>query len=115
MDNQSALLADWDLPTLKDLLQELDDGEVDMDLTGFNTAEIEDLMTQFHVDGVDMPDMPSGDKAGFQQMTFTLSDDQAEQVNKAISKAKSLGAFVDTGNENSNGNALSRVAESYIG
>jgi len=56
MDNQSALLADWDLPTLKDLLQELDDGSVNMDLTGFNETEIEDLMTQFHVSKTWDPD-----------------------------------------------------------
>ena len=49
MDNQSALLAEWDLPTLKDLLEELDDGETNMELTGFTAEEIEDLMTQFHV------------------------------------------------------------------
>jgi hypothetical protein len=49
MDNQSALLAEWDLPVLKDLLEELDTGAFDMDLTGFDTSEIEDLMTQFHV------------------------------------------------------------------
>jgi len=46
MDNQSALLAEWDLPTLKDLLTELDTGAFDMDLTGFDTKEIEDLMNQ---------------------------------------------------------------------
>ena len=56
MDNQSALLADWDLPTLKDLLQELDDGSVDMDLTGFDTKEIEELMTQFHEDNEGLTD-----------------------------------------------------------
>lgn len=49
MDNQSALISEWDLPTLKDLLTELDDGEVNMDLTGFNSKEIEDLMNQFHI------------------------------------------------------------------
>jgi len=59
MDNQSALLAEWDLPTLKDLLQELDDGETNMELTGFSTEEIEDLMTQFHV-----PEVWHGDDAG---------------------------------------------------
>jgi len=58
MDNQSALLADWDLPILKDLLQELDDGSVDMDLTGFDTKEIEELMTQFHVE----PNQPEYDE-----------------------------------------------------
>lgn len=49
MDNQSALISEWDLPTLKDLLTELDDGEVDMDVTGFTSKEIEDLMNQCFV------------------------------------------------------------------
>ena len=40
---------EWDFPTLKDLLEELDDGDFDMEITGFDTKEIEDLMTQFHV------------------------------------------------------------------
>ena len=39
---------DWDLPKLKDLLQELDTGEFDMDITGFDVNELEDLMTQFY-------------------------------------------------------------------
>ena len=49
MDNQSALLAEWDFSVLKDLLQELDTGAFDMDLTGFDSKAIEDLMTQFHI------------------------------------------------------------------
>ena len=39
---------DWDLPKLKDLLQELDTGEFDMEIAGFDDKEIEDLMTQFY-------------------------------------------------------------------
>ncbi len=42
---------DWDYLKLKDLLQELDTGELDLELTGFDMGEIEDLMTQFHVPG----------------------------------------------------------------
>ena len=57
MDNQSALLADWDLPILKDLLQELDDGSVNMELTGFDEHEIEMLMTAQHQDPT-VPDQP---------------------------------------------------------
>jgi len=41
---------DWDNEKLKDLLEELDTGDFDIELTGFTEAEIEDLMTQFHVD-----------------------------------------------------------------
>jgi DNA modification methylase len=40
---------DWDYLKLKDLLQELDTGEIDLEITGFDMDEIEDLMTQFHV------------------------------------------------------------------
>jgi DNA modification methylase len=40
---------DWDMPKLKDILQELDTGEFDLELTGFDMDEIEELMTQFHV------------------------------------------------------------------
>ena len=39
---------DWDFPKLKDLLQEIDTGEFDIGITGFEADEIEDLMTQFN-------------------------------------------------------------------
>ena len=59
--------------------------------------------------------LADGDRAPFQQMTFTLHDEQAETVKRAIETAKSLGAFVDSENENSNGNALARVCELFLG
>ena len=40
---------EWDFPKLKDLLEEIDTGEFDIEITGFDEMEIEDLMTQFHV------------------------------------------------------------------
>ena len=40
---------DWDYEKLKDLLQELDTGELDLELTGFDMEEIEDLIAQLHV------------------------------------------------------------------
>ena len=48
MDNQSATLAEWDLPNLKDILQELDTGAFDMEATGFDEGEIERMMTAFN-------------------------------------------------------------------
>jgi hypothetical protein len=41
---------EWDLPLLKDLLQEIDTGEFDIEITGFDSKEIEDLINQLHVD-----------------------------------------------------------------
>jgi hypothetical protein len=46
-------------------------------------------------------------------MTFTLHDAQAEQVKRAIDAAKEMGPF-DGPNENSNGNALARVCETFL-
>ena len=48
-----------DADLLKDLLQELDTGEMDMDLTGYTKEAIESLMTQFKVE-----DGRDGDRAG---------------------------------------------------
>lgn len=59
--------------------------------------------------------LPEGDRAPFQQMTFTLHDDQVEVVKQALTAAKGMGVFVDSPNENSNGNALARVCEVFLG
>ena len=56
--------------------------------------------------------LPDGDKEPFQQMTFTLSNEQAEIIQDTIKKAKQ-NDFGNTGNENSNGNALWWICNSY--
>lgn len=53
--------------------------------------------------------LKDGDKEPFQQMTFTLADEQAEQIKNAISDIKKTDEYKyceTLGNENSNGNAL---------
>ncbi len=48
-DNRLQDETDWDYEKLKNLLQELDTGEIDLELTGFDIDEIEDLITQLHI------------------------------------------------------------------
>ena len=48
-DNRIAELAEIDKPTLKDLLEELDTGDIDMELTGFDEDALAELMSEFHV------------------------------------------------------------------
>jgi ParB-like chromosome segregation protein Spo0J len=55
-DNRIAELADPSLPDLKDLLQELDTGAFDMDLTGFDAGALEELMTQVWMPETDLPE-----------------------------------------------------------
>jgi len=64
MDNQSALLADWDLPVLSDVLKELDAGIFDMELTGFSEREIENLLAEIpepKVGLIDDDEVPEGE------------------------------------------------------
>lgn len=71
-----------------------------LDLPGFD-LDTDELSEDFS--------LPDGDKAPFQQMTFTLADEQAEQIKNAIAdiKATEEYKYAETmGNENSNGNAL---------
>lgn len=70
-----------------------------MDIGGF--SGVEDLGENFS--------LPDGDKAPFQQMTFTLADQQAEIIKNALEEIKKTEEYkyCETfGNENSNGNAL---------
>ena len=59
-----------------------------------------------------------GDKAPFQQMTFTLADEQATVIKNAIAdiKATEEYKYCETmGNENSNGNALYLIVSQWAG
>lgn len=57
-------------------------------------------------------DLPDGEKDGFQQMTFTVADQQADMIKEALKNAKSL-ITGDEVNENSNGNALFYIAKDF--
>jgi hypothetical protein len=89
---------DWELLANEWDVQQLEDWG--LDVGGF------DVNHEEFGEGFSLPD---GDKAPFQQMTFTLADEQAEQIKNAISDIKETEEYkyAETmGNENSNGNAL---------
>ena len=44
-DNQIAVLAEWNYKGLTEIMSELDTGDFDMELTGFDEEAMEDLMT----------------------------------------------------------------------
>lgn len=53
--------------------------------------------------------LPDGDRAPFQQMTFTLADEQATEIKNAIREMQGTDEYKYSetfGNENGNGNAL---------
>lgn len=83
---------------------------------GWNTdaLNVRELITEEMSEAEAFGNLPNEDRAPFQQMTFTLHDTQAEQVREAVKLAKAQGEFVDSENENSNGNALARICETYL-
>jgi len=89
---------DWDVLANEWDNQQLEDWG--LEVIGFDVDE-DDLSDEFS--------LPDGDKAPFQQQTYTLADAQAEQIKNAIADVKKTEEYkyVETfGNENSNGNAL---------
>jgi hypothetical protein len=68
--------------------------------------------------GTDGFTLPDGYKAPFQQMTFTLADDQAIAIQNAIKDVHGMDEYkyMETfGNENSNGNALYLIVSQWDG
>jgi len=104
-DNKIAELAEHDDSLMIDEIKllEIDDFEL-LGMDGFDLS----------VSEVGMPELNSGDKGELEQITFTLHSDQSAEVKNAIDKAKEQGPFVDTNNENSNGNAIARICEWYL-
>lgn len=111
-DNQLALNAGWDMDMLENEMRILDDDGYDLSIIGFSDADLEKMLAD--IGEVGLPELADGDKEPFQQITFTLHDAQAEQVKVALAAAKAMGAFIDTFNENSNGNALARICETFL-
>ena len=105
------------------------------DNVGFGEWEWETVANEWDVEeladwGLDVPgfdidenkfgedfNLPSGEKAPFQQMTFTLADEQAEFVKNALIDIKQSEEYkyVETmGNENGNGNALYLILQQWV-
>ena len=91
------------------------DNEVLINWLEVENVEVKDLEAVNIMGGFSADDfgedfnLPDGDKPPFQQMTFTLADEQAEQIKNAIDDIKKTDEYkyAETmGNENSNGNAL---------
>jgi ParB-like chromosome segregation protein Spo0J len=109
-DNRTAELAEWDDKVLADQLLELDANGWELEELGFVSLQPPsdtDLQNAF--------DALNNDESILEQITFTLHKDQMQTVRSALEASKALGEYGDTGNENSNGNAISRVCELWLG
>jgi hypothetical protein len=110
-DNRTGELSTWDLAQLR-----ADDMQ-GLDLRPFFTDDERTALLALPEAGdwqAAAAGLPTTDRAGFQQMTFVLTDAQVDAVKVALAQAKTAGPF-DTGNANSNGNALAHICAAYVG
>ena len=106
-DNRTAELAAWDVKVLDAQIEELRLLDFDVSVIGF---EVEPDSEEIDWSGLGSA---IGEKSPFEQMTFILSEEQAITVKEALAKAKAMGNFETSENQNSNGNALARIAEFF--
>jgi len=99
---------EWDWDTLAN-----DWDVVDLEAWGLEIPQF-DRPEDFNEDFT----LPEGDKEPFQQMTFTLADEQATVLQNAIAEIKRTEEYKyceTMGNENSNGNALYLIIKQWEG
>jgi len=91
------------------------DDDMDMLASEWDVSELigagftDEELGAFSVDEADAPELRDGDRAPFRQMTFTVHDEQFEEIEAAIRTAKGEGGGESAVNENSNGNALAWI------
>ncbi len=113
-DNRTAELADWDDDVLAAQLNGLlaDDPDL-LNAAGFSEEELMKMLDQFNAEEINPPGLAEGDREPFRQMTFTVHDSQFEVIDSALKSAKAKGGGESAVNENSNGNALTSICETY--
>jgi hypothetical protein len=108
-DNRTAELAEWDGEVMARQVIELMGAGIDVSEFGFeNASGFDDL-------SADVFDVLGTEKGDIEQITFTLHSHQASTVRQALELSKEMGDFGDTGNPNSNGNAITRIVELWLG
>lgn len=117
-DNRTGELAEWDEEALAKQLSALQiEDEALVEAAGFSDEEITKILEgggMFDIEAAEMPTLPDGDRAPYQQKTFTLHDEQCEDVDAAVSIAKDMGHSQSPINENSNGNALAFICQFFV-
>ena len=108
-DNKIALLADHDDMLMIDAIKDLElEDDFDLDLFGMPDFT-------FSVDEVEMPELNSGGKEDIEQITFTLSGEQALEVNNALDLVRSeFKEVIDSNEGNSNGTAIAYICERFL-
>lgn len=112
--NRTGELAGWDSANLQSAIDSVVAAGVDMSKLGWERTELEALSGQFDVNPIEMPGLATDDeRQPLEQITFTLSNDQAVTVRTAVEAVK--GDLPEDGvNKNANGNAIAAICKAFL-
>lgn len=102
--NKLTMNSDFDFNILDSEIAEID---IDMSEFGFDSIDVDSDMF-----GTDF-ELPSGDKENIEQMTFTLTSEQADKIRQALEMVRDE-VHETFGNENKNGNAIYEVVRQWV-
>ncbi|HEV8503683.1 MAG TPA: ParB/Srx family N-terminal domain-containing protein [Casimicrobiaceae bacterium] len=114
-DNRIAENAGWDAETLRLELSDLYDQGFALGTLGFDEKDLREMAIGVEALGA-LPDLATGARSDFREMTFLLLSHQADMVAEAIRVAGlALGPPSEANaNKNQNGNALAELARAYL-
>lgn len=104
-DNKVSEKAQWNYDLLDEELANI----IDIDMSEFDfdvVIDNDDYGTDF--------DLPNGEKENIEQMTFTLTSEQADLIRGALDLVKAEDVKETFGNTNKNGNALYEVVREWV-
>lgn len=102
-------MAETDTQKFADLIATL---EEQSDAVEQMFRKISEHSGSFDVDEAEFPEMNDGEKT-HEQMTFTVTVDQAEVIKQALQASTDMAPFAEEGNKN--GLALARICEVFLG
>ena len=111
-DNRTAQESEWDYKLLQEEFSNLVDEKFNLELTGFNEDELKKYLSMEEDFEVDLPEINNEDKQPFQQITFTLHNEQYEIVQQALDYIKKQN-IDDSINDNKNGNAITEICKLF--
>lgn len=103
-DNKVSEKAQWNFDLLEEELNDI--LNIDMSEFDFDGIDPNALDTDF--------ELPDGDKGNMEQMTFTLTNEQAELIRGALDLIKPEDIQETFGNTNKNGNAIYEVVKEWV-
>lgn len=87
-DNRLAELAETDNAMLKDIIQDLDTGDINLDLTGYTEAEIGNLMSQFFqgddTGATPIEDLETYENTAIRQIVLICNVEEFEQATQKL-------------------------------